>query len=375
MTQSSAPASSPNSPDAAVAATEVFGLWQRGEQDAAFAHLAPYVGRSEPWALSLRVFLLMQQGVPGFESALEPVQRCVALGMPWVAAAYANNVIPHAGSAPNLVRPAVALLQGSGFWGGPGTFDPLTQGWNLLANSQSDAAIDLWSLQWPNVVDPESWTQLVSAAQDRVNALSGVAERARAIQTTVEDAAVAARQKIDAAQTETATKAGQVSILIDGLSDRTVNALYTRDADTSAREGKVSWLVGLSVLTAAVVVAVWPLIAHYSGHGPSYTTRSLLLAHAGPTVALGALAGVLLARARIRDHARQRSSDLATAMGTMIIYSEKIDDLGARQLFMQNMGRLILEAHLRTDGSTSAIPRDDIGGMVALANALKSPGA
>ncbi len=317
--------------------------------------------------MSLRVFLRLQLGIEGFPQALEDVRRCSRLAMPWVLANYANNVIPNASSVPQLVPAVLEMIRETAPWG-PGTFDPFNLGWSLLANNQPETAVDMWGLQWPNLLESGGWAGLVATAQARVSELAGLTE-------TVRQQSGQALSNIDAAQKDITTKAGQVSLLIDSLSDRTANALYTEDAERRGKEGKAAWRLGLAVLVTAAFVALWPLLAHYAGRGPAYTTNTLLAAHVGPTIALGALAGVLLARARNRDHASQRSADLATAMGTMIVYSEKIEDPAARQLFMQNMGRLILEAHLRAEASpTTGAPRDDLNGLVALANALRPSG-
>ena len=61
------------------------------------------------------------------------------------------------------------------------------------------------------------------------------------------------------------------------------------------------------------------------------------------------MAGVLLARSRNRDRARQRARDLSVALATMFVYSGQIADEAERQTFLREMGRAVLEAFIRQD--------------------------
>lgn len=123
------------------------------------------------------------------------------------------------------------------------------------------------------------------------------------------------------------------------------------------------------------MIAVLPLLVHYVGLGPDYDTGSLVGAHLASTLALASFAGVLLARARSRDHSTQRNYDLETAMGTMVSYSNQITDPAERQKFLMLMGQLVLQAHLSSGQTHSS--EESLAGLLALANLIKpaQPGA
>jgi hypothetical protein len=109
----------------------------------------------------------------------------------------------------------------------------------------------------------------------------------------------------------------------------------------------------LSVLAAATPLAIY-YFDRITKRTPWLQGNHVLAAHTTFIVALGAVAGVLLARARGRDRARQRARDLSVALQTMFAYSESIADLNERQLFIRESGRTVLEAFLRQDAPTDS---------------------
>lgn len=159
-------------------------------------------------------------------------------------------------------------------------------------------------------------------------------------------------------------------MLIDNVSAGTVNERFESDASANEKQSKTGFQWGLFILIIAALVAATPVLLHYVGGGPDYGSTALLGAHASATLALATVAGVLLARARNRDRARQRARDLATAMGTIIVYSNQIQDPGEKQRFMQTMGQLVLVAHLQADqrGADQASV-----GLPSLLAALRTP--
>lgn len=108
----------------------------------------------------------------------------------------------------------------------------------------------------------------------------------------------------------------------------------------------------------AAIVALTPLAIYYyqraKGHTPWLRGNELVTAHTAFVLALGAVAGVLLARARGRDRARQRNRDLSIALRTMFVYAEQIADPEAQQGFIREMGRAVLEAFLRLEPPVDA---------------------
>jgi hypothetical protein len=166
------------------------------------------------------------------------------------------------------------------------------------------------------------------------------------------------------------TRGGELELLLDTTTAEGVGTLYEKEAAKNAGESKSAWRWGVAILAVAAAVAVLPVALHYFDIGADYSDGRLLLAHFAATAALATLAGVVLARARGRDHARQRATDLATAMGTMIVYSNQIEDPSEKQAFLQTMGQIIiLQAQARSDGPPSD---ESASNIAALISALRS---
>jgi protein-S-isoprenylcysteine O-methyltransferase Ste14 len=138
------------------------------------------------------------------------------------------------------------------------------------------------------------------------------------------------------------TKAKQAELLVATVLSDATNALFKADAQRNAKESRFAWVAELVVLGLAAVVALLPVTFHYLRWGPKYSTVEQIGLHLAFTAALATFAGVLLARARSRDHAAQRANDLSTATGTMISYSNQIFDPAEQQRFMTTMGQLVL---------------------------------
>jgi hypothetical protein len=353
---------------AAESAQQAFQEWQGGNQPAAIERIRGRAESGEPWAIGFLVWLLMQQGVAGWEAAVPYAKQAYIHGMPWAVSTLFNNMIGNIQSAPQLLEPALELLNLGPFIA-PG-IDPVAQGWNLLAQGQPDAAIRLMNLSWPYPTGPTAWDELVAHAQQQARALDDLLNTARSKSNDVETAAQQSITAIEDARSKLETKAKQAGLLLTNVNAETANALYDKEAKRYGEESKSSWAWGIGTLVAAACAAVVPLVLHYVGIGPDYTGAGLLAGHAGATAALAAVAGVLLARSRGRDRAAQRSRDLSTAMGTMISYSNQIEDDAERQRFMLTMGQLVLQAHLQGD----AAPREEsLTGLAALLSVMRQP--
>lgn len=134
---------------------------------------------------------------------------------------------------------------------------------------------------------------------------------------------------------------------------------FESEAQKNQGEGRSLWRRGIWVLSAAAFVAILPILIFYVGQilgKDPFADENLVAAHFAPALALGAVAGVILARARGRDRAGQRARDLAVALGTMFAYSNQIRDEGERQQFLRDMGRTVIEAFLRADGGAETEP-------------------
>lgn len=349
---------------------QVHQQWQSGNQAPAVDLLRPVADRGRPWATALMAWLLMQQGPPSLEQSVTYALKAAELGMPSQAVHTFNNLVAQLPQVPQLAD-RLADLAAAGLPWQPG-FDPIGQGWNLVAQGLPELALRLMSMTSPWPTAPTEWGPIVARARDRLLDLENLTSSAREERERVAEQANAAMAAIDKAKQDLETSASQAGLLVTATTSDATNALFKADAKRNQKESRISWYAGLVVLGAATVVALLPLMLHYRGHGPDYSSTALVGAHIASTLALATFAGVLLARARSRDLAAQRANDLSTAMGTMISYSNQIKDPVERERFMMTMGQLVLQAHLTT-GSGHATD-DSLSGLVALANLLK-PGA
>src|SRR5439155_23761403 len=126
--------------------------------------------------------------------------------------------------------------------------------------------------------------------------------------------------------------------LIDNLSNAQTTSFFDEEATGYGREAKSTWWGGIGVLVVAGLVALLPIVAYYfdriTGRDPWLKGHDLILAHFTPALATGAVAGVLLARARNRDRARQRARDLSVVLQTMFVYAEGLGEGEDRQRFI-----------------------------------------
>lgn len=365
---SSEAASDNISPDAVEVIQAAFQEWQSGNQPAALARVRERADKDEIWAVVFMVWLYVQQGIPGFGEAIPYARRALALGAPWAVTTLVNNIFPNLQNAPQLFEPATELLT-MAYPSPPLGIDPLGHAWNLLAQGRPADAMKLMSI--PVMPPPlATWEGLLAHAREQDQT---VTEIAASLAGRAQEFDATANESIDAiakARADVETAASQAGLLFSSLNAAAVNSLFDAEADRNASESRTSWRWGIAVLAAAACIAILPLVLHYLDQGPDYSSGALLGAHAGSTAALGAVAGVLLSRARARDHARQRARDLSTAMGTMISYSNQIQDEAEKQRFMLTMGQLVLQAHLH--GDTSASGREDsLTGLAALLSVMR----
>ncbi|MEU4454382.1 hypothetical protein AB0F44_23835 [Nocardioides sp. NPDC023903] len=355
-------------------ALEVFKEWQEGAQEGAMERLRPLAGAERPWALSFLSWLYMQRGVPEMAKGIPYAKRAAELGMPWASANLFSTMVGNATSFPDGIESALDLINHPGpVWSG---FDPVNSGWNLIAQGRAAEGVRLMGLRSVFPVTDQEWVAMSESARNQAGEISAALNRAKAAEAEVGTAAAAHLVAMGKAESDLETRAKQAQLMVTTVTSEATGALFTKDANSNKKESKTAWVSGLVVLAAAAAVAVAPLLLHYLGRGPDYSTGALFGAHAGSTAALATVAGVLLARARSRDLARQRASDLSIAMGTMITYSNQISDDAERQRFMTTMGQLVLQAHLTT-GTQGHQAEESLTGLIALANVMKpgNPGS
>jgi len=358
----------PNSEDVA-AAQEVFRAWQEGAQDAAIARLRPLADEGRPWALPFISWLYMQRGVPEMAQGIPYAKKAADLGMPWASVNLFNNLMGNAAAFPEGLESALELIAHSAAWWTG--IDPVGQGWNLISQGRVADGVRLMSLR--NPAASHEWDALTEAARAQAKQVNAVLKSVTTLEAQVNTAAAAHQEAMEKARNDLETSANQAELLITSVTSEATGTLFKNDADQNEEESKTAWIWGLVVLAAAATVAVAPLILHYLGTGPDYSTGALLGAHAGSTAALATVAGVLLARARARDLARQRANDLSIAIATMITFSNQIKDEAERQSFMATMGQLVLQAHLTTSQQGHQT-EESRAGLIALANQVR-PGS
>lgn len=364
------PSENPN-PDEISTAQSVFQTWQSGNQQGAIDLLRPLADEGRSWAVSFLPWLFMQMGYPRMTEGIPYAVRAAEMGSPWAASNLFNNLIGNIGADPSLLDRALELAEATG----PTSIgiDPVGQGWNLLSQGRAEQALRMMGLRAPYPLSEPDWRNLAHAARSHLDQIQAQVALAREASERVSVAASDGLAAIDKSRVDVETSAKQAGLLVTSVVSDSAASLFKADAERNEKQSKSAWIAGLVVLVGAACFAIAPLVVHYLGGGPDYSLGALLAAHAGSTAALATVAGVLLARGRARDLARERANDLSTAMGTMIGYSNQIRDEEERQRFMMTMGQLVLQAHL-TAGGQGHRGDDSMTGLIALANLVRPPG-
>lgn len=361
--------STPPDPNDVQLIQQVQALWTTGNQADAIGILRPRAEAGQPWAAAFMAWLLVQQGIPGFPESVNWAIRAAELGAPWQAVQTFNNVIGNVGSYPQLAERLPELIQWASPW--MGGVDVVGQGWNLISQGQPDLAMKIMTTLSPWPFSEPQLNALGEQGRTRIEELDGILAAARQTRETFLTMATESEAAITKAKDDLTTSANQAGLLVTTVLSDATNTLYKADATRNEKESKGAWRWGLVVLGVAALVAVLPVGLHYLSWGPTYSTAQVIGVHLASTAALGTFSGVLLARARSRDRAAQRSHDLSTAMGTMISYSNQISNPVEKERFMMTMGQVVLQAHL-SSGSGSKPADDSLPGILALVSALKS---
>lgn len=345
--------------------------WNSGNPSAALDLLRPRADQGSPWAAALMAWLLMQQGYPALDESVNWAITAANAGQAAQLAQTFNNVVAHLSSYPQLAARLPEMVEAGIPW--YSAFDPIGQGWNLMAQGHAQLGLQIMatSVPTPYPFSETGLNQIVSGARVRVGELDEIVAIANARRQELEGATSLAIASIEKTKNDLETSAKQAGLLVTTATSDATNALFVADAKRNTKESNKAWFFGLIVLGAAATVAVLPVVLHYLGIGATYSSFEQIALHLVSTAALATFAGVLLARARSRDHAAQRANDLSTAMGTMIAYSNQISDEAERQRFMTLMGQMVLQAHLAV-GIKQSGSEDPVAGMVAFANLLKT---
>lgn len=343
--------------------------WNAGNQAGALDVLRPRADANAPWAAALMAWLYVQQGIPGFPESVHWAIRAAELGAPWQTIQTFNNVIGNIPSVPHLAERLPELLQWAAPW--TGGIDLVGQGWNLVAQGQPELAMRIMTTPPPGPLSEPQLNALADQARARISELDGLLSTARKMRDDFDVHVTQSSTSIEEAKNDLTTSAKQAGLLVSTVLSDATNTLYKDDATRNERESKGAWISGLFILGLAALAAVLPVGMHYLGLGPDYSRGEVIAVHLASTAALGSFAGVLLARARSRDHAAQRAHDLSTAMGTMISYSNQISNPVEKERFMMTMGQVVMQAHL-SSGSGPKSSEDSLPGILALGNALRA---
>ncbi|WP_435081324.1 hypothetical protein [Clavibacter michiganensis] len=348
---------------------QVQQLWNSGNPTGAVDLLRPRAAEGAPWAAAMFAWLRMQQGIEGYPESIDFSIRAAELGAPWQVANTFNNVMANLPSAPHLAERIPELVQWAAPW--VGGIDLVGQAWNLIAQGQPEAALKVMSVKTPWPLSDPQLASMVEQGYSRLSELDHSLAAARETRASFDESVASSAAAIAKAENDLTTSAKQAGLLVTTVLSDATNALYIEDASRNEKQSKGAWIAGLVVLGVAALAAVLPLALHYLGRGPDYATIEVIGVHLASTAALGTFAGVLLARARSRDHAAQRAYDLSTAMGTMISYSNQISNPVEKERFMMTMGQVVMQAHL-SSGAGGKVAEDPMPGVLALVSALKA---
>jgi hypothetical protein len=350
---------------------QVQQFWSMGDQDSAMNVLRPRADADVPWAAAFMAWLLAQQGAIGHAESIQWALRAARLGAPWQATQTFLNVVNSAPSDPSVAAELPALLRAGAPW--MGGIDVIGQGWNLIIQGQPEVALRLFNttIFWPS--ESAELDALTKQTRVRLSEFEKLVADAAQTRANFDTEVGTSKEEVTKATDDLTTSARQAGLLVSTVLSDSTNSLYKADATRNEKESKGAWRAGLVVLGLAAIAALLPVMLHYLKLGPEYSTSEVIGVHLASTAALGTFSGVLLARARSRDHAAQRAHDLSTAMGTMISYSNQISDPIEKEPFMMTMGQVVMQAHLST-GSGSKASDDTTSGILALTNAIRNPG-
>ncbi|MFK4084158.1 hypothetical protein ACI2LF_08640 [Kribbella sp. NPDC020789] len=336
--------------------------WQRGETVQAMQALQKHIKDipDDLPMLILSLWLSVQAGQGGFPIGIELANVAIERGKPWLARNFVNSLLSNIIGTPDLIPQAIGLAKITNPYSGSAP-DLAGIAWSLIANGgHSEAALSILELA-------------ASESQPGDLALSQLNEYLRGSHEIAQNIATQGTEtlaNIRSLEAELETKAKQAEVLIESVASGTINSRFESDAQENKLQSDRAFKWGMIILAAASIFAVLPIALHYFNIGLKYNAVQVLGAHASATLALGAVAGVLLTRARHRDRARQRAADLSTAMGTIIVYSNQIQSVDERQRFMQAMGQLVLVAHLQADQSGTDQPTVSLSSVLT---ALRTP--
>ena len=319
---------------------EAMSAWNGGDQDLAIEKLKPSADQGDPASLLLSCWYFSQLGVPRLFDGLPYAKRATEEGNPWPLQWFFS----HLADDPSR-RAEAAQLVAAHPLGAYNSNDPLGRAIQFAQDGEPDNAIAMLRA----TAGPHPWPEIPDADEikNRLAQLNQAAASVGERKSSAESAIRQAEDDVTSQEQGFKTRAQTLTQLLDNLTNASSQSHFEQQAETYGRESRIIWYIGVGVLALATCVAFLPVVFNYFADSHELSGQSNVSAHLGATLALAALAGVLLARARNRDRDRQRNRDLSVALGTMFAYSEQIANEDARERFKHDMGRLVLETFLR----------------------------
>jgi hypothetical protein len=310
----------------------------QGNQDDAIEKVRPLADEGDPAALLAICWLFQQLGQPRITEGIPYAQKATELGNPWPLQWY----FPHLADDPATRSQAAAMIAAHPV-GGFNANDPIGRAVAFATDGEAARAAEmLRAAAGPHQSPALSPEEIESRVSELDRALSVVNESRATVLAEIQRAAA----EVGARRQGLETRANGLELLIDSLTDGSTRSYFDRQAKKSATASLVLWCLGVLILLVAAGAAFLPLILNYTSDTHELHGQSNISAHLGATLALAAVAGVLLARARSRDQSGQHSNNLSIALGTIYTYSEQMENEEARERFKHDMTRLVLENFL-----------------------------
>lgn len=332
---------------------EALRTWNQGNQAPAVEMVKPLADEGDSAGLLLICWFLHQMGEPRWREGIPYAKKAAERGNPWILGFFFGSLADN----PDTRQEAIEMIALSPT-GGVNSNDPIGRAMEFANGGDSKSAADMLRAAagphpWPQPPELEDVRQRV-AQLDQV--LASVNEKKQVVMSTMQSVS----DEIRSEQEGFKTRGQTLTQLLDNLTNASSQSHFDEQAKKYERESWLLWRLGVLVLLFAAVAAFLPVVLNYVDSGHALHGQSNVSAHLGATLALAAVAGVLLARARSRDRDRQRNRDLSVALGTMFAYSEQIANEEEKERFKHDMGRLILETFLRQkppseDGSRNII--------------------
>lgn len=332
--------------------------WQSGQQEAAKATIQPSADDGDPRAQALMAWFLHQQQPEGWRQAVSYAQSAVAAGYPQTAGYVIGNMM----NDPALLDQGVELARQAAAQGVV-TIDPLNQAIAFAQQGNEAGVTQMLAVPWPvpgpgGPITPEYWTALITKAQQSMSNLSAFVEAGSRHRANIEETAEAVKSDAESVRQRIEERSTTLLEFMDQTTNAEASKYFDDEAQTSKTEADAMWKWGVRVIATAAGISILPLVAHYLevlfGVGPRFSNAQVVSIHITGALALGTMAGVMLARARVRDRNRQRNTDLRVALQMMFAYAQQIENPSERQQFIQSNGRVVLEAFLRQDSAPAS---------------------